>query len=436
MIYDCFQFFNELDVIEIRFKELYDHVDFFILSESPTTHSGKPKPLYFAENKQRFAPFLDKIIHLTPDLPAAPEAGLDEHWTRENHQRNFIATELDKRCSDEDVIFITDADEITRGSKVAEIAAGIDGSTLYCLNMIPSNYFLNMQSHQTWTMGKVLRYKQLKNYKNLTHVRNSTQTGVAYNAGWHFSYMGGMERVRQKLTSFAHQELNMPAIVSDENLTLAIRSQVSCWHLPQQPVVEKQNASFSTNLPPADFSPFWRYYRPEIADLPKCVHEYPHMLTDIHFSTYYFDNFENLYYLAKEYKGLPGAVVELNSFEGYMSRYIANIFPDVVHCVDKWEDDKTFLTNMHNLTDGNYRIHNTDAIEFLTNFDGKIKFLYVDRRYEADFLKKVIDLFLSKAADKAVICGYDFCNEEVRKALFSTWPEMDTSGRFWFRQIS
>jgi len=192
MIYDCFQFFNELDIIEIRFKELYDHVDFFILSESPVTHSGKPKPLYFAENKERYAKFLDKIIHLTPTPPMGPLGGLDEHWTRENYQRNYIATELEKRCSDDDVIFITDADEITRGSKVAEIAANIDGNTLYCLNMIPSNYYLNMQSHQTWTMGKVLRYGHYKrNFKNLTHVRNATQTGVAYNAGWHFSYMGG-----------------------------------------------------------------------------------------------------------------------------------------------------------------------------------------------------------------------------------------------------
>jgi hypothetical protein len=433
MIYDCFQFFNELDIIEIRFKELYDHVDFFILSESPVTHSGNPKPLYFAENKDRYARFLDKIIHLVPD---PPQTEAHEHWVRENYQRNYIATELAKRCNDDDIIFITDADEITRGSKVAEIAAAnIDGDTLYCLNMIPSNYYLNMQSHQTWAMGKVLRYGHFKrNFKNLTDVRNATQTGVAYNAGWHFSYMGGMERVREKFVSFAHQELNTPDIVCDDNLRLSIRSQVSCWHKPPYPTIEKKDATFNTNLPPADFSPFWRYYKPEMADLPKCASEYPHMLTDIHFSKYYFDNFENLYHLSKEFTG-PGAVVELGSFEGYMSRYIANIFPDVVHCVDKWEDDKTFLTNMHHLTDGNYRIHNTDAIEFLEKFDGKIKFLYADRRYEADFLKKVIELFLSKAADKAVICGYDFCNEEVRKALFAIWPEIDTSGRFWFRQI-
>ena len=49
-IYDCFNFFNELDILEIRLNTLYDYVDFFVIVESSVTHSGEEKPFYFEKN--------------------------------------------------------------------------------------------------------------------------------------------------------------------------------------------------------------------------------------------------------------------------------------------------------------------------------------------------------------------------------------------------
>ena len=57
-VYDAFPFFNELDMLEIRLHELQDVADYHILVESPITHSNQSKPLYFEQNKQRFAPFI------------------------------------------------------------------------------------------------------------------------------------------------------------------------------------------------------------------------------------------------------------------------------------------------------------------------------------------------------------------------------------------
>ena len=45
-IYDCFNFFNELDILELRLNILYDYVDYFVIVESSVTHSGQPKPFY------------------------------------------------------------------------------------------------------------------------------------------------------------------------------------------------------------------------------------------------------------------------------------------------------------------------------------------------------------------------------------------------------
>ena len=57
-------FFNELDLLELRLAEIYPHVDAVVLVESPLTFSGQPKPLHFAENRQRFERFRRKLHHL------------------------------------------------------------------------------------------------------------------------------------------------------------------------------------------------------------------------------------------------------------------------------------------------------------------------------------------------------------------------------------
>ena len=71
MVYDCFQFFNELDILKIRLNVLSPVVDKFVISEATETFSGLPKPLYYEENKEMFREFEDKIIHqVVTDIPA------------------------------------------------------------------------------------------------------------------------------------------------------------------------------------------------------------------------------------------------------------------------------------------------------------------------------------------------------------------------------
>ncbi len=63
-IYDCFTFFNELDLLEIRLEELYPYVDYFVLVEANKTFSGKEKRFYFEKNKEKFEKWLNKIIYI------------------------------------------------------------------------------------------------------------------------------------------------------------------------------------------------------------------------------------------------------------------------------------------------------------------------------------------------------------------------------------
>ena len=62
MVYDCFQFFNELDILKLRMHVLNDVVDKFVISEATVTFSGEKKPLYFQENREMFQADLDSAM--------------------------------------------------------------------------------------------------------------------------------------------------------------------------------------------------------------------------------------------------------------------------------------------------------------------------------------------------------------------------------------
>ena len=85
MIYDTFLFFNEFDLLDIRLHELDAVADKFVLVEATRTHSDQPKPLYYAENRERYAAFHDKIIHVVVERYAG-------HRRRAGPSSGFSAT--------------------------------------------------------------------------------------------------------------------------------------------------------------------------------------------------------------------------------------------------------------------------------------------------------------------------------------------------------
>src|ERR1700679_2349278 len=105
MIYDCFTFFNELDILEIRLNVLKNVVDKFVLVEATRTFQGKEKNLFFEENKIRFKEFEDRIIHIVIDTYPVNEG--NSAWFLEDYQRNMIMDGL-KNCTEYDRILVSD----------------------------------------------------------------------------------------------------------------------------------------------------------------------------------------------------------------------------------------------------------------------------------------------------------------------------------------
>ena len=200
MLYDCFTFFNELELLEIRLNELDDIVDKFVLVEATRTHTNKIKPLYFKENKEKFSKFTDKIIHIVvDDMPESNDA-----WVLENYQRNSIVRGL-KDCNSHDVIMISDVDEIPRSEVVLKVKYSFGIKTL---EQNFYYYYLNVLNNEIWRRGtKILFYKYLTTPQE---IRMMEAGPLIKNGGWHFSYLGGTKQIKSKIQSFAHQEFNSP----------------------------------------------------------------------------------------------------------------------------------------------------------------------------------------------------------------------------------
>ena len=139
MVYDCFQFFNELDILKLRLHIMNPVVDRFVISEATETFSGNPKPLYYEENKEMFAEFADKIIHVVVD-DTPPGYTHD----RDTFQKNAVGRGL-KDCTDEDIIIFSDLDEIPNPEKIKEILQNFDSTKIYHFAQRLFYCYLNME---------------------------------------------------------------------------------------------------------------------------------------------------------------------------------------------------------------------------------------------------------------------------------------------------
>ena len=231
-IFDSFIFFNELDLLELRLNILKDVVDYFVLTESPFTVSGNEKPLYYQENKDRFAKFNDKIIHnITEEIPNdfrdylvkkpfhTDYSSVDENGTRYiDLPIRFQRAVYNRECSayglvkagaqDNDIVMTSDADEIIN-PYVIEDLDWFEPSHNYVALCRAFYFKLNHLYEENWKGTRLCTFKHLK---STTVDRLRTDWRQAYqieNAGWHWSFLGDADNVRLKLASYEHTENNI-----------------------------------------------------------------------------------------------------------------------------------------------------------------------------------------------------------------------------------
>ena len=216
-IYDCFMYFDEELVSDIRFNTLNKYVDKFVVVEATRDHAGKSKNLNF--NINNFKKFKDKIIYyVVEDLPEKVEKykkGWSSNFYRENFHRNSIQKAI-VNCEPKDLILISDADEIPNLDilnkiKINKFALFRQTNFLYKLNLLSDNKWLGTGA----CYKKYLKSPQwLRNKRFLRRGflrRFFFKTQIIENGGWHFSFLKTPEKIKNKMISYAHDELKIYA---------------------------------------------------------------------------------------------------------------------------------------------------------------------------------------------------------------------------------
>ena len=191
-IIDCFIFYNELDMLELRLNELYDVVDHFVLVESTKTFVRNDKELYFENNKERFSKFLDKIIHIIvkDNIPVSADP-----WDVEHHQRRCIDNGIIQlNLKNDDIIIITDVDEIPDSKTLLHVKNNKLINGAYVLEYDLYYYNLYCKMKDKWKHPKIINYYYYRNHYNSDPERVRSEgmltLPVIKNGGWHLSFFG------------------------------------------------------------------------------------------------------------------------------------------------------------------------------------------------------------------------------------------------------
>src|SRR5210317_850731 len=235
-IFDCFMYFDEDVVLDVRLNTLDQYVSKFVIVESLFTHKGDKRDLKF--DIKKFNKFKNKIIYLVYEKEPFEIESINETDTeneksikfilnsayRENGQRNFISEGL-KNAHDEDFILISDLDEIPN---LSNINLNNFGEKLIFFNQEMFYYKFNLKlPNFNWVGTKSCKKKNFLSAQWLRNIKDKNYpfyrvdllfsknkyTNIKFikNGGWHFTNIKTSEEIRHKLSSYLHHrefELN------------------------------------------------------------------------------------------------------------------------------------------------------------------------------------------------------------------------------------
>jgi len=221
-IFDCFQYFNEDHIVDLRLNILHKNVDYFVISESTRTHQGKQKKLNF--NINNFSKFKHKIIYLVADLKS--DINVENHEGGESlveqNQRNTLVEGL-KKAEDNDLILLSDSDEIPDMKKLDLIKPSTK-FTAFSQKMFM--YKLNLQNlnESNWIGSRCCKKKNLPQpqkfrdmkFKNYPFWRIDKMGYQIIKGGWHFSFLQTPHDIANKIRSYSHGEFNKDKFI-DKN---------------------------------------------------------------------------------------------------------------------------------------------------------------------------------------------------------------------------
>ena len=265
-VYDCFMYYDEDMVVDIRLNCLDAYVDKFVIVESKFTHSGEKRNLLFDINQ--FKRFKDKIIYLVlDDEPRGIETIYDEEdedsksfksienaLRRENYQRNYISKGLSDADA-EDIIMVSDADEIPNleNLDLKEIK-----NKLIFFQQKMFYYKLNLYIDSfNWFGTKACKKKDLISPQWLRNIKDRAYPSwridtlfsklkyqniyFVNDGGWHFSNIKNAKAIQEKLRTYLHHIEFDENPLSVEKIDKIIKEKKTIYDLKVDKSISKFN---------------------------------------------------------------------------------------------------------------------------------------------------------------------------------------------------
>ena len=265
-IFDCFMYFDEETVLDLRLNILDKYVDYFVIVESSFTHKGDKRDLEF--NHQKFKKFKDKLIYVTYDEEPAEITKnqvnekddealksikyIENAILRENGQRNQILKGLEL-AKDDDMILISDVDEIPNLENL-DLSKIREKITLFKQDMFYYKFNLKLPNLD-WTGTKGCRKKFLKSPQWLRNIKDRKYSFYRLDAffsdtkyidikiisdgGWHFSNLKTASEIEFKLKSYLHHREFDENPLSVEEINSLIKNKQAIYDLKVDKRVNK-----------------------------------------------------------------------------------------------------------------------------------------------------------------------------------------------------
>ncbi len=263
-IFDCFMYFDEEIVLELRLNVLDKYVDYFVIVESIFTHKGEKRELRF--NHKKFEKFKDKIIYLVYDESPKKTEKIFQNDNRgeksrkyilnaayrENGQRNFISKGL-QNAQENDLILISDVDEIPN-LEYLDFYKIKKKIILFKQEMFYYKFNLKLPN-LSWTGTKGCKKKYLKSPQWLRNIKDrkyafyridtffskTKYTNIQFinEGGWHFSNIKTAAEIEYKLKSYLHHREFDENPISKNEIDKIIKNKQAIYDLKVDKRVNK-----------------------------------------------------------------------------------------------------------------------------------------------------------------------------------------------------
>jgi len=199
-IYDCFSYWDEDLLLELRLNILNEYVDYFVIIEGNKTWQNNFKELQF--DIEKFEKFKNKIIYIpVVDMPDG-----DNPYLRENFQRNCISRGI-KDAKDDDLIIISDLDEIPNPNKITKFSINSRFAVFKQKHFYYKLNLLNLKN-PFWYGSRICIKKYLKSPQWLRDLKFKKRpfwrfdkfrlNNIIDDGGWHFCNLKIPEKLLYK----------------------------------------------------------------------------------------------------------------------------------------------------------------------------------------------------------------------------------------------